>query len=253
MRQALSLLALVWLGGCAALIEQDSGERDGQRVEVYTQLGLGYMNQNRLASAQDSLQTALEIDPQSSPANHAMALLMIRLNDPEQASRYFTKALDSDPRNVAARNDFGAFLCDDSKWQEGIFHLERARKDPFNTEVYVSQYGLGKCFLDAGDPMAAREQFRQALSAQPTNGVILYQSAVASFALGEYLSARAFLERFFAAVPATADGLLLAVQTETKLGAGDLARQYASQLRKDFPSSEQAGQLKNIATVNSNG
>jgi len=61
------------------------------------------------------------------------------------------------------------------------------------------------------------------------------------------------LERFFAVVPATAEGLLLAARTETKLGATDLAREYAARLREDFPASEQAAELQNIPTLNSNG
>ncbi len=253
MIRVMVVVAQLLLAGCASLMPDDKAERAEQRVEVYTQLGLGYMSQNRLASAQESLDEALAVNPKYSPANHAMALLMLRLGDPAGADKYFVSALESDPRNVAARNDYGAFLCDLEKWQEGAFHLEKALLDPFNTEVYVSQFGLGKCFLKAGDPVAARDQFRLALAAQPNNGAILYQSAVASFTLGEYLSSRAFLERFFAVVPATAEGLLLAARTETKLGATDLAKEYAARLREDFPASEQAAELQNIPTLNSNG
>ena len=224
MRWAPIIALSVTLAGCSSLLKERDAQEE-QRVEVYTQLGIGYMNQNRLASALEALEEALYIQPDDSPANHAMALLKIRLGEPDEAKTHFNLALETDPRNVAARNDFGSFLCNQGDWAAGIDNFEKARRDPFNTDVYVSQFGLGKCLLLSGEPKAAREQFREALLVQPANVAILYESAVASFELAEFLSARAFLQRLFATGQETADALLLAVRTETRLGADDLAQE----------------------------
>lgn len=248
-----AIIALsVVLGGCSSLLK-DQDAQEEQRVNVYTQLGIGYMNQNRLASALEALEDALYIKPEDSPANHAMALLKIRLGEPDEARTHFGRALETDPRNVAARNDFGSFLCNQGDWVEGIDNFERARRDPFNTEVYVSQFGLGKCLLLSGDPSAAREQFRDALVAQPTNFAILYESAVASFELADFLSARGFLQRLFSTGQETAAALLLAVRTELRLGADDLAQGYATRLRSGFPTSQQAKDLDLVLGLKSNG
>ena len=82
---------------------------------------------------------------------------------------------------------------------------------------------------------------------------MLYQAALVSFRLEEYLSARAFLERMFGAGGITADSLLLAVRTERKLGADDLVMEYAARLRSTYPGSDQVQQLNILMNKNGNG
>ncbi|MBO45019.1 MAG: lipid-A-disaccharide synthase, partial [Rhodospirillaceae bacterium] len=118
------------------------------------------MAQNRLASALEAMNDALAVAPDDSTANHAMALLKIRLGETSDAKTHFDQALVSDPGNVGARNDYGSYLCGQGKWKGGAKQFETARDDPFNTEPYVSQYGLGVCLIGAGEFRAAQEQFR---------------------------------------------------------------------------------------------
>lgn len=248
-----SLLLILVINGCAPIWEDESGWDPEQRVELYTRLGLEYMAQNRLASALEAMNDALAVAPDDSTANHAMALLKMRLGETSDAKTHFDQALVSDPGNVGARNDYGSYLCEQGKWTGGAKQFETARDDPFNTEPYVSQYGLGVCLIGAGEFRAAQEQFRAALVAKPKSTPVLYQSARASFKLEEYFSARAFLERMFGAGGVTADSLLLAVRTERKLGADDLAKEYAARLRSAYPGSEQVEQLNVLMSRGDNG
>ena len=252
-RKYLAFLTLMLLiSGCVPLWEDEPGWDASQRVELYTRLGLEYMAQNRLASALEAMNDALAIAPDDSTANHAMALLKLRLGETADAEGHFRQALVSDPGNVGARNDYGGYLCEKADWAGGTEQFRTARDDPFNTEPYVSQYGLGICLMGAGELRAARDQFRAALVAEPDSTAVLYQSALVSFRLEEYLSARAFLQRMFGAGGITADSLLLAVRTERKLGADDLAMEYAARLRSTYPGSEQAQQLNVLMSKNGN-
>lgn len=248
-----SISLILLINGCVPLWEDEPGWDSGQRVELYTRLGLEYMAQNRLASALEAMNDALAIAPDDSTANHAMALLKLRLGETSDAEAHFDQALVSDPGNVGARNDYGSYLCEKGKWANGVKQFEAARDDPFNTEPYVSQYGLGVCLMGAGELRAARDQFRAALAAEPDSTAVLYQSARVSYQLEEYLSARAFLERMFGAGGVTADSLLLAVRTERKLGADDLAMEYAARLRSTYPGSEQVQQLNVLMSKSGNG
>ncbi|HCX87982.1 MAG TPA: type IV pilus biogenesis/stability protein PilW [Gammaproteobacteria bacterium] len=253
MKRLGTLLLALTMAGCVPLWEDEPGWDASQRVELYTRLGLEYMAQNRLASALEAMNDALAIAPGDSTANHAMALLKLRLGESADAETHFRKALASDSGNVGARNDYGSYLCGKGNWADGVYQLKSARDDPFNTEPYVSQYGLGVCLMGAGDLAGARDQFRAVLVVQPDNTTVLYQSAVVSYRLGEYLSARAFLERMFGAGGESADSLLLAVRTERKLGADDLAAEYAAKLRGSYPGSEQIRQLDVLMSNTGNG
>ncbi|HCV21720.1 MAG: type IV pilus biogenesis/stability protein PilW [Arenicellales bacterium] len=244
MKQPLPLLyLLLLLYGCTPLVEQSSGWDLTQRVDLHTRLGLGYMEQDRLAAALESLQYALSLASDDSTANHAMALLQLRLGDSNAARSHFETALIAEHGNVAARNDFGSYLCEKGAAREGIAQFRQALKDPFNTRPYLSQYGLAVCLTRTGELKSAREYLGRALAAQPESGPILYQSAVVGYGLGNHLSARGFLERFFGLGLTSPESLLLATRNEQKLGAVDLVGQYATRLRKGYPSSTQAAQL----------
>ncbi len=252
MRWATVFFGLMMLAGCTAVQEHPTGWGDSQRAELYTRLGLGYMKQDRLSASLEALEEALAIAPQDSAANHAMALLRFKLGDSVEARRRFGISVASDPGNFGARHDFGTVLCQLGAWADGIQQFRAALDDPFNTATYRSQFGLGVCLLGVSDLFGAQDQFRAALASRPNNSAILYQCAVVSFDLGENLSARGFLERYFSTSTASADSLLLAVRNEQKLRAEDLVVQYASKLRTDYPASEQAEALRTIMVSESN-
>ena len=109
MRAGLAMIGVVMLWGCQSMLDLETPEQKNQKVEVYTQLGLGYMNQDRLASSLEALEDALRVDPLSSPANYAMALLKIRLGEVKDARYHFDRALLTDPRNVPRVMILGLF------------------------------------------------------------------------------------------------------------------------------------------------
>ena len=60
----------------------------------------------------------------------------------------------------------------------------------------------------------------------------------------KFLSARAYLERFFEVQPDTPQSLLLAVKVESELGAQDLVEEYRDRLLEDFAGSDEAQQIR---------
>ena len=245
MKQPLPLLCLLLLlYGCTPLVEQSSGWNHTQRVDLHTRLGLGYMEQDRLAAALESLQYALSLAPDDSTANHAMALLQLRLGDSNAARSHFEKALTTEHGNVAARNDFGSYLCEKGAAREGIAQFRQALKDPFNTRPYLSQYGLAVCLTRSGELKSAREyrgdgRWRRS----PRAGRFCINQQWLAMDSATIFRSRGFLERFFGLGLISPESLLLATRNEQKLGAVDLVGQYATRLRKGYPSSTQAAQL----------
>ena len=67
-----------------------------------------------------------------------------------------------------------------------------------------------------------------------------------SFDQDNYLSARAYLERYSQVAKHTADSLWLGVRTEKQLGDRDQVASYALKLRANFPDSEQAKFLDEV-------
>ena len=63
---------------------------------------------------------------------------------------------------------------------------------------------------------------------------------------GNHLQARAFIERFLATAPATADALLLGHQIEKALNDNAAAAVFSERLRKEFPGSVQLRVLDDL-------
>ncbi len=216
-----------------------------KRADLHVQLGLDYLRRNQLDTSQKELGTALSIDPYHSEANYIAALLNVRLKKPDVAQKHFKRALQSDPNNHAARRDYGAHLCRQGESSAGLAQLEMALSDELNPRPDVAAMTAGVCLMDS-DTDKAEEYFRRALKINPQLPPALYNMAKISYDREEYLSARAFMERFFSVSPGTPDSLLYAVKIERQLGAGDVAQNYANQLRTNFPNAEQTRELFNL-------
>ncbi len=240
------LIVILSLTGC---VTDDRGSNRWsvpQRVDLHTRLGLAYLQQGRLAAAQDELEFALTLGPDDSSAHHAMALLKLKLGHTALARDHYERAIVADPGNYLVRNDFGSHLCALGLHSEGIDQLTTAVNDPFNPSRHISHYRIGVCMNLSGRLEKAYEHLAKALRAQPSSGPVLYEAAVVSFRLGRHLSARGFLERYFEQGNPSPDSLLLAVNNERELGSDSLVKHYAYQLRISYPDSPQAAEAKQL-------
>jgi type IV pilus assembly protein PilF len=83
----------------------------------------------------------------------------------------------------------------------------------------------------------AENYLRSALTNDPGYNAALLQLANVANSRGNPLQARAFIERYLAAVPASPAALWLGVQVERALGDRVASNSYADRLKSDFPQS----------------
>ncbi|MBS1270268.1 MAG: Lipopolysaccharide assembly protein B [Gammaproteobacteria bacterium] len=215
------------------------------RAAVHTQLALGYLQRGQKQTALAELEQALEIAPDHSRTNYVMAMLQTQLNRREKADRHYRRALKSNPENSNAAHDYAIFLCRAGKVEEAVKYFESALNDPLYERKTLTNLRAGECLINMRtDRRGAESYFRAALDANPNLGPALYHMADIVFAREDYLTARGYIERYFSVAPDTPSSLLLAVKIESRLNANDVARNYATRLRKKFASSDEARQLK---------
>jgi type IV pilus assembly protein PilF len=89
----------------------------------------------------------------------------------------------------------------------------------------------------------AEGYLRGALAADPNYRDALLQLADVTYSRGNYLQARAFLERYTASSRISSDALWLGYRIEKALGEGPAANRYADRLKKEFPTSVETGEL----------
>ena len=246
MRGWLALIACVVLTtGCVSVPVGNKWSVDS-RVDIQTRLGLSYMKLGRLEPAALALGRALALAPNDSRANHAMALFQLRISDRAAAEPYFAQAVDTDNDNFSARNDFGGYLCQSGRMEEGLVQFDRALRNPYNDRLYISQLGAGACYVRILNWKEAEGYLLLALVGRPKLAMALYQMAEVTFAQADHLRTRAYLQRFFDTGAGSAASLSLAVRNELKLQASDLVQLHADRLRTEFPTSSEASDMARL-------
>jgi type IV pilus assembly protein PilF len=217
-----------------------------KRAAAHVELGLDYLRRDQYDVAREELDLAVSIDPDSDEAHHGKALLMAEMGYPEEAISGFARAVRLNPRNYVAINDYGIYLCQQGQYDAGLKVLQQAEERPDNRLRPTTWLGIGLCHYRAGDTEQAQEFLRQVLKVTPTLTQALEPMADMSYRKGNYLSSRAFVERFIATGAITEGILVTGANTELQLGDGDKARQYISELRRRFPESTNLAAFRNL-------
>ena len=208
-------------------------------AEINTELGGQYLSSGEYQIAMDKLNKAIELDPRSVDAHATLGLLHSVLGQYDKAEASFKQALRIDPSNSAALNNFGQFLCQRGRHEEGQKMIMKAIENPLYRNAENAYYNAGVCALTGGQADQADANFRKALELEPRLAPALLQMADLSLQQQHALQGRAYLQRFVAVAQPNARSLWLGVQIERQLGDRDAEASYALQLEKNFPDSPQ--------------
>ncbi len=246
------------LAGCKKqTLRDDGGEGDAtgnigsplvapSPANVYIELSAAYLREGRLTEAFMNAKKAVYVDPRSSNAHYILALVYQQLDEPGPADESFREAISLDPRNPAALNAYGLFLCERKDFEEADAHFRRALRNPLYKTPWIALHNAGACEQTAGDLEGAERDYRAALESNRQFAPSLLSMAEISYETTYYLSARAYLQRYAEVAPHTAESLWLGVKTENQLGDKDQMASYGLMLRNMFPDSEQAKYLQTI-------
>lgn len=233
---ALVMISLV--AGCATTgsIEPEQWE-PSRRAQAHVDLGLDYLRRGQFDVARKELDLAIKIDPRSDQAYHAQGLLMAQTGFEPEARRLMAQAVSINSKNYLAVNDYGIYLCETGDHQKGIAELNRVLEEPDNTRLVNTRLGLGLCHYQRNDFEVAKGYFRSVLETTPRLPQALLPMAEIAYSQSNFLSARAFVERYIATGAISEQILVVGANTELQLKDGVKAKQYAVELRRLYPQS----------------
>src|SRR5690606_28282017 len=177
-------------------------------------------------------------------AHTVFAVLYETINDSAKAGEHYRRAAELKPKGGSVNNNNGWFLCRQGQYAEAETYFQRALADPFYQTPALALSNSGSCLLHAGKRVEAEAALRKALALDPDDAEALLQLGVILYDKGEYLNARAFVQRYEAVGAPRPESLLLGRNVELRLGNGDAAREYTRKLLQEFPDSQQARQLE---------
>jgi len=239
-----SAVLTVTLVACTSSADRKREKQNATSAAVsYTELGVEYLRQGDFQMSRTKLDKALELDPDLPQAHSTIALLYEEVGETKLAEKHYKKSLRLDPENSSSHNNYGQFLCSQGRYEKAGAEFMKAAKNPFYASPEIPLTNAGLCAKRIPDAEQAGEYFRQALEKDPKFAPALLQMAINKFATGNFLSARAYLERFQQVADHSPQSLWLAVRTEFALRDTDTSRRYAILLRKKFPKSEETAML----------
>jgi type IV pilus assembly protein PilF len=223
------------------------GEADAKtRADIHTQLGAAYFEIGNFGVALEELNEALKADPNYVTAHNVMGLVYMELREDAAAVQSFERALRINPLDSDTNNNYGWFLCQRKRYDEGIRYILAALKNPLYQTPEKSLVNAGVCARERGDEAGAVQYFERALSTQPLQPQALYQLADISFKRGQLGIAKDLMTRMIkAGFTLNAESLWLGLRISRGLGDNEAEASYGLQLRRNFPNARETQALLN--------
>jgi tetratricopeptide (TPR) repeat protein len=163
---------------------------------LYNVVALQLEADGKLLDAAASLRRGLELAPDDLGCLHALGLLLLRLEEPEEARVSFERVIDLKPDFAPAHVALGQALE-----AAGLLPAAEARFNgalALQPDNLLAAAGLASIAGRRGEPAAARVRARQVLAAQPNYPPAALVAAEADIALGEAAGAEAAMRSLLA-------------------------------------------------------
>lgn len=238
----LSLVGFL-LTGCVTTtttgaIQTETDEADAAEYN-YT-LGARYYQNKSYELAKDRLERAVKMDPRMAKAYMMLGMTYEALENNRLATEAYRDAVRVAPRDFNIQNAYAVFLCKGRDYENAMRYFDKASSHPENDDAEQTLTNAGLCFLQKPDYAVAERYFREALEHRASYGEALLQLTLLKFREQDYMSARAFLERYMSSNITNAGILYLAAEIEAKLGNEQGRSEYVNRLLREFPESGEA-------------
>ena len=214
-----------------------------ERTQTQVDLGFSYLQRDKLEIARESFKKAIEVDPGSSEAYHGLGLVEAKSLNLQKARGYLKRSVDLDATNIAAVSDYAIMLCEDGSARKGVDVLERNVKE---LNLLSTRLAFARCYQADSQFDNAIIAYKKVLELNPNSTQALLSLAHLNYDRNNYLSASAFLQRYFYTNTISSDALLLAAIVEHTLENPEERDYYTQQLWSRYPRSEQAIEAREL-------
>ncbi len=225
---------------CAGTQQQEDNHKI---AESNWRLGVGYFRQGKVEASLEKFKKALKAVPDYPEAHSSIAVVYQELGEDEKAREHYETALELRPENGDIHNNFANLLCKIGQPLEAERHyLQSLDSRGYRTPAQALE-NLGICIMQVPDYGKAEKYLRQALQLNPKLPGALLQMVRIGIEKKRYMSGRAYLQRYQEVAKMNPPSLMLGIQVEKKLGDKKAVMDYESQLRRNFPDSNETKKL----------
>lgn len=221
-------------------------------------LGLTYLSNGNFSQAKANLDKALNFAPKSADAHFAMAYYYQQVDELQTADEYYLEALNLAPENPNIINSYGAFLCEQGRYEKAKSYFLKAVTSKSYVSTAETYENLAICAVDQGKTDEAIGFFEQALNHQPTRGKSLFLLAQLQKDQGNFGEAKKTLWKYDRVSRVSSESLWLSYEIARGLGDTKSALGYGELMKSMYPEhpntalfKQQMGKFQPVATVTS--
>jgi type IV pilus assembly protein PilF len=244
--RTIALVATLGLVGCVTT--EVSGDASPvanpkEAAQINQELGIAYLRQGNYEQARTKLEKAVNDDPDLATAHSALGLVYERLGAMDNAEDEYRRAVRLEGKDPNTLNALAVFLCAQrNEPDDALRYFDRALEYPLFPNRVMVFTNAGVCARKV-DLQMSEDYFRRALALEPTSSVVLLQLSDVAFQQGNYLQSRGFLERYITTIGVSPAVLWLGVHIETALGDAKAAEIYGQRLKAEFPTAVETRML----------
>ncbi|WP_235087362.1 type IV pilus biogenesis/stability protein PilW [Chromobacterium sp. Beijing] len=234
----MGLMACLWMAVSSTAFAADP-ETSRELATIRSQLAIEYAKIGNYKVALETADLAVAADPAYVPAYVSRAYVLTQLREEGPAEANYRKALQLDPNNPEANNNYGLFLCDRNRLQDSLSYFQKALANPLYDSPQTAYLNLGHCSAKAGNQEQANDYLLAALRAAPNFAPALRELAQLHLGLGNAKLAAFYFERMGKGAALQADDLWLGVQIGRKSGNRTLESECSVALKNRYPDSKE--------------
>lgn len=228
------------MGTATAESDSPSVKANDFRAAARLELASAYYTQRQYGAALQEINQALSLHPKYLQAYNMLGLIEGELGHQKEAEIAFKNALDLDDKDADTHNNYGLFLCKNTRVATAYKHFEAAALNPLNNNPAKSYYNAGRCARGVNDNIKAVHYFNEALRVDPRATVVMLELAEMQYQQKNYEVVLDVIERIEAIEGENPKTLWLALRSERRQGNTNEVESYGTQLVKNFPDSPEA-------------
>lgn len=144
-----------------------SKEDVSSAVNYQNKIGTILLSRGELTRAKEPFLKAIDLDSKSADAYAGLAMIFQMEKDPEEAKKYYDKAVKYAPRDARINNNYGQFLYSTGDVYEACNRFEIASSDKFYEKRSLSLVNYGNCLVKTNKPKTSIQYFEKALILNP--------------------------------------------------------------------------------------
>jgi len=174
----------MWILGMVLAITacapQSQGQNDRQsQADMHYKLAVAHLQNNNPTYALKELLTAVNLDPDNSEIQVALAQAYQKKGAYAKAETHYFKALELSPDNPRYQNNLGALYLDMKQWDNAIEYFDKAAANLLFLNVHIAVTGKGYAYFQKDDYVNALASYKEAERLAPRYPIVyFYESQV---------------------------------------------------------------------------